>query len=83
MQHKWKLKTGVIERNVTEKRSVEKTLKSFKLFLQMASQDVFFKNLASFWLILPSFSVTMPASLPQFQVKSAHKQSQILFEEKV
>ena len=49
----------------------------------MASKDVFFKNLASFWLILLSFSVTMPASLPQFRVKSAQKQSQILFEEKV
>ena len=49
----------------------------------MASQDVFFKNLASFWLISPSFSVTMPASLPQFRVKSAQKQSQILFEEKL
>jgi len=58
-------------------------MKSFKLFLQMASQDVFFKNLVSFWLISPSFSVTMPASLPQFRVKSAQKLSQILFEEKV
>jgi len=49
----------------------------------MVSQDVFFKNLASFWLLSPSFSVTMPASLPQFRVKFAQKQSQILFEEKV
>ena len=49
----------------------------------MVSQDVFFKSLASFWLLSPSFSVTMPASLPQFRVKFAQKQSQILFEEKV
>jgi|GEM_PF-7127224 len=58
-------------------------MKSFKLFLKMASYNVFFKNLASFWLISPSFSVTMLASLPQFRVKSAQKQSKILFEEKV
>ena len=49
----------------------------------MASQNVIFKNLASFCLISSSFSVTMPASLPQIRVKSAQKQAQILFEEKV
>ena len=46
----------------------------------MASQTIFFKNLASFCLLLTLFSVTMPASLPQIQLKSAQKQPQILFE---
>ena len=49
----------------------------------MSSQTIFFKNLASFCLLLTLFSVTMPASLPQIRLKSAQKQSQILFEEKV
>ena len=48
----------------------------------MSSQTIFFKNLASFCLLLTLFSVTMPASLPQIQLKSAQKQPQILFEEK-
>ncbi len=49
----------------------------------MSSQTIFFKNLASFYLLLTLFSVTMPASLPQIRLKSAQKQPQILFEEKV
>ena len=48
----------------------------------MASQGMFFQEFGLFWLISPSFSVTMPASLPQLRVKSAQKQSQILFEKK-